>query len=276
MLTIGTIQTLPIARLDGQGAWFAGDNGEDVLLPRKEVPAEAEVSDALEIFIYKHPKKGVIATRRRPQVQLGECALLRVKQTNDLGAFLEWGMEKDLFVPFSEQPRERLEEGKSYIILAGIDEQERMIGTAHIEANLEREKIELTAGEEVELLLWQFTDLGAKVIINNLYSGLVFKDELHLNAKVGDRLKGIVKQVRADKKIDVSLNKGGMQAIDDAARMLLQKLEAKPFLPLHDKSAPGEIQSALGISKKVFKRAVGTLYKAGKISLEKDGIRLKE
>jgi hypothetical protein len=274
MLEIGRMHILQVDHADAHGAWLRGD-GEPVLLPRREVAEEIKPGDRLSVFVSRESGGSLLATRRRPLAQVGEFALLRVRQVSRPGAFLDWGLEKDLLVPYSEQP-ERMQVGRRYLVKVCLDSLGRLVGTARIDRCLEKEKIDLVEGEAVELVIWEFTDLGAKVIINDLYAGLLYQDELKGGLKRGDRLKGYVRCLREDRKIDVTLHKGGAEGVAEAKEAILAVLRRSGFLPLHDQSPPAVIQQVLGMSKKTFKKAVGGLYKGGLIELDADGIRLKK
>ncbi len=273
MLEIGRVNTLQIHHVDASGAWLQAD-GDQVLLPKREVPEEARAGSRIEVFVFRDGTGKVVATSRKPRAQLGQFALLRVSQVGQPGAFLDWGLDKDLLVPYSEQP-ERMREGRRYLVRVCLDNRARIVGTARIDRCLETEQITLQEGEEVDVMIWQFTDLGAKVIINDLYGGLLYRDELPTGSRRGDRFRGYVKQVREDRKIDVSLRKTGVEGIEEAKQKILAALEPGGFLPLNDQSPPELIQARLGISKKAFKKAIGGLYKAGAVQLTAEGIRSK-
>jgi hypothetical protein len=273
MFEIGRIHTLQVDHVDERGAWLR-EAGESILLPRREVPDETKPGDRLSVFVTRESSGSLVATLRRPPAQVGEFALLRVRQVSRPGAFLDWGLEKDLLVPYSEQP-ERMQVGRKYLVKVCLDSLGRLVGTARIDRCLEKEEIDLAAGERVDLVIWEFTDLGAKVIINDLYAGLLYKDELKGGVKRGDRLKGYVKCIREDRKIDVTLHKGGAEGVAEAKSVILAALRQSDFLALTDQSPPAVIQQVLGISKKTFKKAVGGLYKAGLVELCDEGIRLK-
>lgn len=274
MFEIGRMHTLKVDHIDGRGAWLQG-GGEAILLPSQEVPGEVSSGDRLSVFVYREASGSLVATLRGPLAQVGEFALLKVREVTRHGAFLDWGLEKDLLVPYSEQP-ERMQVGRKYLVRVCLDSLGRLVGTARIDRCLEKDQIDLAEGEAVELVIWEFTDLGARVIINDLYAGLLYRDELKGGVKRGDRLKGYVKRLREDRKIDVTLRREGAEGIEEAKVAILAALRPSGFLPLHDQSPPAVIQQALGMSKKAFKRALGGLYKAGLVELGGDGIRLKK
>ena len=273
-MEIGRINTLQVDHIDGSGAWL-GTGGGRVLLPKREVPPGVVPGTRLEVFVYKGAAGALTATLRRPRAQLGEFALLKVSKVTQVGAFLDWGIEKDLFVPFAEQP-DRMQEGRRYLVRVCLDNLERLVGTARIDRCLETEKIDLTEGEEVLLTVWEFTDLGAKVIINHLYGGLLYRDEITARVRPGDRLKGYVKHLREDGKIDVTLRKFGAAGAEEDRAILEDVLRRKGFLPLHDQSPPEAVREILGMSKKSFKKAIGGLYKEGLVEFTAEGIRYKK
>lgn len=270
MLKIGTMTQLKVRHIDQQGAWLEAA-GDLILLPKKETPPGTEAGTSLEVFLLS-TASGPQATSRRPFAQVDEFALLRVSEVNRFGAFMEWGLEKELLVPFREQP-EPLQEGRSYLIRVRLDYEGRIVGSARTDRWLEPAPHWFKAGQAVDMLLWSFTDLGAKVIISHKHEGLLYRDELSAAMKPGDRLQGFIRQVRDDGKLDVTLKKVGKEAVSDAREIILAALREQPFLPLHDGSSPDEIQTQLGLSKKQFKKAVGGLYKEGRIELLESGIR---
>jgi predicted RNA-binding protein (virulence factor B family) len=270
MLKIGTMTTLRVKHLDQQGAWLEAA-GELVLLPKKELPPGTAAGSALDVFLLS-TSAGPQATCRRPFAQVDEFALLRVSEVNRFGAFMEWGLDKELLVPFREQP-EPLQEGRSYLIRIRLDHEGRIVGSARIDRWLEPPPHWFKPGQAVEMLVWSFTDLGAKVIISHKHEGLLYRDELPPNLQSGDRLSGFIRQVREDGKLDVTLKKVGKEAVSDAREIILAALRRQTLLELHDGSTPAEIQSQLGLSKKQFKKAVGGLYKEGRIELLDKGIR---
>lgn len=272
MLEIGRYNTLAIGAFDDRGAWLATDD-EPVLLPKREVPREAGIGTALEVFVYRTPY-GLTATLRRPGAQVGEFALLQVVEIGPHGAYLDWGLDKQLLVPFREQP-EPMQVGRRYLVRVRLDREGRVIGSGRIDKFLEPKATGLKAGDAATLLLWQFTDLGAKVIVNHRFSGLLYREELTPAMRPGDLHPGFVRTLREDGKLDVSLRKVGTAAAKDARQVILAALEADPFLPLHDHSPPELVQEQLGLSKKQFKKAVGNLYKEGRVAIEENGIRLQ-
>lgn len=275
MLEFGRMNKLVVHAIDKEGVWLQAGN-ELALLPKRELPAEVAMGDILEAFVYADATGLAQATLRRPLAEVGEFTLMRVSQVNVHGAFMDWGLAKDLLVPVKEQ-LEPMKPGRSYIVKVRLDREGRPIGTARIEKNLAPLDNTIDVGQEVELLVWQFTEMGAKVIINHRFGGLLYNDEIGERLKYGDRVKGYIRQLRADGKIDCTLSLGTRDDREDARSKILQALsDHQGFLPLHDKSPADEIQNVLGMSKKLFKKGLGSLYKEALVELLEDGIRLKE
>ncbi len=273
MLQIGKTQILTVSHLDQRGAWLAA--GEDmVLLPRPELPAGCAAGESLEVFVYGVVGGQPMATRRRPRAELGEFAFFPVSQVNPHGVFLDWGIGKELLVPRGKQPK-RLASGDSCLARVELDRQGRPFANARIEQCLEAQVKGLRAGDPVALMIWQFTELGAKVIVAHRYSALLYRDELLPGMQPGEVLNGFVKALRPDGKLDVTLRKGAKEELEAAKEKILAALQGRDLLPLHDGSPPEAIRAALGISKKLFKKAVGGLYKAGLVEPGPTGVRRK-
>jgi predicted RNA-binding protein (virulence factor B family) len=267
------LHTLKVARVDKKGIWLEAGEGL-AHLPRREA-ASAAPGDEVEVFLYRDSAGELQATCRQPRAQAGEFALLTVLSVGPHGAFLDWGLAKDLLAPFSLQP-DRMQVGWSYLVKVELDEQGRPFANARIDDCLDSGRPDLQVGDQVALLVRQFTDLGAKVIVNHRYPALLYRDELPAGAGVGAHLTGYVKRLREDGKLDVSLRKVGAEGVSDARQAILDALAAHGgTLPLHDRSTPETILQALGMSKKTFKKAVGGLYKDGLVLLTDGGIRLK-
>ncbi len=276
MIQIGKYNTLKIVR-DTSVGLFLSDGEKDILLPNKYVPKTFEIGGELNVFVYLDHEERLTATTLKPYIKLGEFAYLKVNYINQYGAFLDWGLEKDLFVPFKEQAR-KMEEGKRYLVYAYLDEQtDRLVASSKSNQFLETENIELEPNQEVDLIVSHITELGINVIINSKYKGLLYKDEVYDSLSPGKKIKGYIKAIRPDKKIDVSLAKTGVEAIDDHAQVVLDELKAsKGFLRLTDNSHPEEIKTVLKMSKKAFKKAIGNLYKQKIITIQEDGIYLNK
>lgn len=274
MLELGKFNTLKIARKVDFGV-FLSSGSDEVLLPKKYLEPDMEIGTEVEVFIYKDSEDRTIATTQKPFAQVGEFAFLRVKEVNSFGAFMDWGLEKDLLVPFREQDK-KLEAGKSYVVYVYVDKlTKRIAASAKINRYAKNEEMLLSENEEVDLLLFKQTDLGYGAIINNLHQGLIYKNEVFTNLAVGDKVKGWIKTLREDGRIDLRLQKVGFELSDDAQEIILKKLSEKNgFLALSDASEPQLISKELGMSKKTFKKAIGGLFKSKRISLEENGIKL--
>lgn len=274
-MEIGKYNELRVARKTDNGLYLRDEEGQEVLLPRKFVPREIESGTMLTVFVYKDGEDRLVATTQQPLITLGQFAYLKVVQVNRIGAFLDWGLDKDLFVPFREQ-KEKMETGRRYLVYLYLDEQtDRLVASARTDRFLEKEQLTVAEGEEVDLLVSDRTELGYNVIINDRHSGLIYHSELFRPLHRGDRLKGYIQHIREDKKIDVSLDPVGYQKVEPNAEKVLARLrENEGFLPLTDKSPPADIYAELEMSKKTFKKALGALYKQRIIRLEPEGIYL--
>ncbi|UOX32895.1 S1-like domain-containing RNA-binding protein [Flavobacterium sediminilitoris] len=277
MLAIGQYNTLKILRDTKVGLFLGdGENEEnDVLLPNKYVPKEFHIDDDITVFVYLDHEERPVATTLKPYVKLNEFAHLKVNYINKFGAFLNWGLEKDLFVPFKEQARP-MEEGKRYLIYCFMDEKtNRMVASSKTQQFLNNDEITVENGEEVDLIVSHITDAGVNVIINEKHRGLAYKNEVYEDIKPGMRVKGYIKNVRPDGKIDVSLRKLGVEAIEPSSQIILDELKSnRGYLGLNDNSHPEDIKTVLKMSKKVFKKAVGNLYRQKLIEIKDDGIYL--
>jgi uncharacterized protein len=276
MVDLGDFNELEVAREVEFGVYLDSDDGE-ILLPRKYIPANTLPGSKIRVFVYRDSEDRIIATTLAPKVRVGEFAVLEVKQVNAFGAFLDWGLEKDLFVPFKNQ-REKMEPGHQYIVYVYLDEaSDRVVATSKYEKFLQLDSHKLIEGELVHLVVAEKTDLGYKVIINKKHPGVLYQNELFQPLTPGQQLEGYIKKIREDLKIDVTLRKPGFDEVKEAARKILQKLrQAAGVLPLSDKSAPQDIEQHLQMSKKTFKKALGYLYKRGEIILAPDSIRIVE
>lgn len=266
------IHTLKVARSDKGGVWL--EAGVQLAhLPRREAP-HAVPGEHLEVFLYQDVTGELQATCRQPLAQAGEFAALTVRSVGPHGAFLDWGLARDLLAPLSLQS-ERMQVGRNYLVKVDLDQQGRPFANARIDDCLERGRPDLQTGEQVTLLIWQLTDLGAKVIVNHRFPALLYRDELPSGAIAGVQLTGYVKRLREDDKLDVTLRKVGVEGVSDARDVILKALVSHGgTLPLHDGSSPAAIQQALGMSKKTFKKAMGGLYKDGMVTLNGEEIRL--
>lgn len=275
MLEIGKYNTLKIVKDLDFGVYLDGGNEKEILLPARYVPKNVKPGDEVEVFIYHDNEGRLIATTARPLATVGEFKFMEVKSVNNTGAFLEWGLMKDLLVPFKEQ-KMPMREGRWYLVYVHLDHiTGRIVASARINKYLDNVMPEYTFNQEVNLLVADETDIGYKVIINNLHWGLVYYNEVFRRLEKGEEIKGYIKEVREDEKIDVSLVPLGYQKIEGLAGTILESLKSQGgFIAVHDKSAPEVIQSLFQCSKKSFKQAIGALYKQHLITLENGGISL--
>lgn len=259
---------------------FYLDGGEqygEVLLPNGEIRPDINVhiGEPLEVFLYLDTQERIVATTHMPLAQVGDFAYLEVAWVNNFGAFLHWGPLKDLFVPFREQ-KMKMMKGHSYIVHVHLDpETYRIMASAKVEHFLSQDFPPYRTGDQVELLIWQKTDLGLKAIVDGRYGGLLYDTQMFRSLRTGDRVKGYISQVRPDGKLDLSLQCPGQRGVEDFSAQLLRHLQMNGGqTPLGDKSPAEEIYALFGVSKKVFKKAVGDLYRQRLIEISDTGIRL--
>ena len=274
-IELGRYNTLRVVKAVDFGMYLDGGEEGEILLPSRYVPEGLKPGDELQVFLYLDSEERLVATTLTPLVQVGEFACLEVAWVNEYGAFLNWGLMKDLFVPFREQ-KMKMQVGKKYIIHAHTDEESyRIVASAKVEHYLSKEKPDYKPGQTVEILVWQKTDLGFKAIIENRHSGLLYENELFRPVHMGLKTTAYVKQVREDGKVDLSLHKPGQGKVEDFSSTLLEHIRQNGGrTELGDKSPAEEIYNLFGVSKKTFKKAVGDLYKKRLIVIEEDGIRL--
>lgn len=277
LIPIGQHQELTILRHTSVGLYLGDEAGEeDVLLPNKYCPEDFEIGDKLTVFVYRDSDERKIATNLQPKILMHEFALLRVTTVSNIGAFVDWGLEKELLVPFREQ-RQKMEVGRWYIVYLDRDTKtDRLFATNKLEKKLQNKTLTVSEGDAVEVIIMKKTDLGFSVIVNQQHEGLIFESEIFTTLNIGDKIKAYVRQLRDDNKIDIALHPAGFENFNDPnCKKIMDELkDHKGVLPLADKSTPEEIYEALGMSKKAFKKAVGTLYKQRKIALQPDGIQL--
>lgn len=275
MINVGAYNTLKILRDTDPGLFLGDDEDNDVLLPNKYVPEQFEIGEELTVFVYLDHEERPVATTLKPHIKPGEFALLRCNYTNQYGAFLDWNLEKDLFCPFKEQAF-KMRKGDWYLVYCYMDEEtDRLVASSKTNSFLSNKELTVKQFDEVDLIVSHPSEIGMNVIVNELHLGLIFRDDLFKEISVGDRLKGIVKKIRPDNKLDIALGQIGYRNIEPNAKVILKELEDNSgFLPLTDKSDPEEIKEILQMSKKVFKKALGSLYKQRVITLKEDGIYL--
>ena len=274
-IKLGEYNRLTIVKAVDFGLYLDGGDEGEILLPSRYVPKDCRIGDELDVFIYLDNEERIVATTQKPLAKVGDFAYLEVSWVNEYGAFLHWGPLKDLFCPFRDQ-KMRMEIGESYIVFVYIDrESYRIAASAKIEHYLQKDTPPYTVGTETDLLIWQKTDLGFKVIIDNRYQGLVYEDQIFKRIHTGDRMKGYISRVREDGKLDVTLQPLGYQQARAFSDALLQYLKNNGgFCDLGDKSDAEDIKRRFQVSKKTFKKAVGDLYKRCLIVLDEQGIRL--
>ncbi|WP_353170585.1 S1-like domain-containing RNA-binding protein [Flavobacterium sp.] len=274
MLQIGVYHTLKIDRETKVGL-FLTNGKDDVLLPNKYVPNDFTIGNDLTVFVYLDHEERPVATTLKPFISLNSFAVLKVSYINSFGAFLNWGMEKDLFAPFKEQARP-MEKDKRYIVTMYLDKQTgRLAASSKINQFLDKEPLDVEVGQEVDLMVSHITEIGINVIINGKFRGLAYQNEVFETVSPGYKTKGYIKTIRPDGKIDVSFQKQGFEAIDDSSQQVLEALKQNDgVLRLNDNSHPEEIKSVLKMSKKTFKKAIGSLYKQKLIDINNEGIQL--
>jgi len=278
MIEVGKYNELEILRSTSVGLYLGDEAGEDILLPLKYSPEEFEIGDMLKVFVYRDSEDRKIATDLVPKIHMHEFALLEVKEMTQLGAFLDWGLEKDLMVPFSEQ-KVNMQTGRWYVVCLDLDEKtDRLYGSAKLDKFLDSKNLTVEQGEEVDLVVYHHSELGYSAIVNNIHNGLIYDNEVFQRLHVGQKLRGFIKLVRPDNKLDISLQPIGYEKAKEVNTDMIMRLlkEDQGFLPFGDKSTPDEIYETFGISKKAFKKAIGALYSAKLISLDDEGIRLVE
>ncbi|MDO8282017.1 MAG: S1-like domain-containing RNA-binding protein [Thermodesulfovibrionia bacterium] len=275
MAEIGRLNELRVVKEVGFGLYLDGGELGEILLPLRYVPEDCKVDDMLEVFIYLDSEDRIIATTEKPFAMVNDFALLKVVAVNSAGAFLDWGLPKDLLVPYSEQ-RPVMKEGESYVVRIYLDlNSNRLAASSKLDKFLNNEPGDLKPGQEVDLLICEQTDLGWKAIINNSYWGVLYDNEIFQPLNKGQKIKGFIKKIRDDKKIDLCLQKPGYEKVDDISETIITALkEQGGFIPVTDKSSPEIIYKLFGISKKTYKKAIGAIYKKKLITIENDGIKL--
>ena len=256
--------------------FYMDDGAEGILLPKRFVPSGLQVDDTISVFVYHDSDNRLIATTQEPFAVVGDIAALKVVAITKQGAFLDWGLMKDLFVPVSQQ-LSSMRLGGKYLVKLYIDKQTgRVAATEKIDTQISNEILTVKEGEKVKIQVYRESDIGYVVIVNQVHQGLVYKNEVFTHLHIGQMIEeGFVKKIREDNKLDIGIGKQGVEKLDDDQVKLIQLLKLhKGFLPYHDKSSPEDIYAFFGISKKAFKMNVGMLYKAKKITIEDGGIRL--
>jgi len=273
MIELGNYNSLTILRSTSVGLFLGDEDVDDLLLPTKYVPDEFEIGDTINVFCYLDHEERPIATTLRPFIKRNEFGFLRVAEVNDIGAFMDWGLEKHLLVPYGEQ-QTKLIAGNWEVVYCYLDEKSfRLVGSTRLSKFLNNDSLGVAEKDEVDLLVYRRSELGWDVVVNGRHRGLIFHSDVFQPLAEGDRVKGFVKHIRPDNKLDISLQPIGARALEPAAQTIYLKLmEEGGYLKLHDKSSPEEIKTWFSMSKKTFKKAIGTLYKDHKITIKEDGI----
>ncbi|MFC1843963.1 S1 RNA-binding domain-containing protein [Thermodesulfobacteriota bacterium] len=274
MAQIGRINKLTVKRTRDYGAHLDGGESGDILLPKRYVPKNCQPGDSVEVFVYVNKEGRLRASTQKPYATVGQITKLRVAANTPSGAFLDWGLQKDLLVPKREQLT-RMEQGKPYFVYIFLDEKNRITASARLDKFLGQQPPEYTVGEEVDLIIFDRTDMGYKAVVNNTHWGMIYKNEVFQKLDIGQQLKGYIKKIREDHKIDLLLQKTGYQRVDTLSRAVLKTIKDHGGrIAITDKSPPEEIYALFGISKKTFKKAIGALYKKRIITMDTNGIRL--
>ena len=276
MADIGKFNQLSVIAHTANGVYLDGGDLGEILLPNRYVPETCELDDVLDVFVYADSLDRLVATTDKPYVEAGGFASLNVKQVNKLGAFLDWGLPKDLLVPHNLMHK-KMELGKRYLVHVFVDTRtERLVASSKLDKYLDIWPADYQEGQAVELVIAGRTDLGTKAIINNQHWGLIFASEIHQKLHTGQTVQGYIKRMREDGCIDLTLARAGKGKVIDFTDKLMAYLhDNNGYCALHDKSTPAEISQAFGVSKKAFKATVGHLLKQNKITISNDGIRLK-
>ena len=277
MADIGRINTLRITRTVDHGVFLDGGESGEILLPTQQVPVPCSQGDAVEVFVYVNKEKRLQATTQRPHATVGQLARLRVVANSSAGTYLDWGLPKDLLVPLREQ-QVKMEEGKSYVVFVFLDEDTMSIAaSSKLDKFIDVGYPDYAVGEEVDIFICANTDLGYRAAVNDAHWGLIYENEIFQDLHIGQRLKGYIKTIREDSKLDISLQRSGYKKIDNVARGILKKIEdLGGEVAVTTKSPPEDIYAMFGVSKKVFKMAIGALYKKRVITIEAEGITLVE
>jgi len=276
MIKLGEYNTLEILRDTEPGLFLGDQEDNEVLLPNRYIPKDFEIGDIIDVFVYLDNEERPVAITDKPYIKKGDFALLRCNQVTKFGAFLDWGLVKELFCPFKEQAF-KMKAGGWYLVHCYLDEDtERLVASSKTNRFLDNKTLTINQFDEVDIIISHPSEIGMNVIVNKKHHGLIYKDDIFKDLQVGDQLKGTVKKIRHDNKLDIVLSKIGYRTIEPNAKFILNVLEDNSgFLPLHDKSSPEAIKEELQMSKKAFKKAIGSLYKDRQIEIKPDGIYLK-
>ncbi len=275
MIHIGEYNTLTILREKEPGLFLSDEENNEVLLPNRYVPKEFKIWDKLEVFVYLDNEERLVAVTDKPYITKGEFAVLRCNQVSEYGAFLDWGMVKELFCPFKEQAF-KMKKGGWYLVHCYLDDKtDRLVASSKTKKFLSNQELTVKEFEEVDLIVSHPSEIGMNVIVNKKHLGLIFNDSIFQDLSVGDKLKGIVKKIRKDNKLDIALGQVGYRNIEPNAETIMNELEDNSgFVNINDKSSPEAIKETFQMSKKSFKKAIGSLYKQKLITIKEDGIHL--
>jgi predicted RNA-binding protein (virulence factor B family) len=275
MVEIGKINTLEVVRETDNGIYLDGQELGEILMPQKFITDEVRSAGWADVFVYSDSEDRLVATTEKPFAMVGEFAWLKVVSVSRLGAFLDWGLPKDLLVPFREQKADMVE-GRSYMVYIFVDMlTKRIAASAKLDKYLDNTPPEYEFGEEVQLIISEETDLGYKAIVNNEHWGIIYKNQIYQTLYPGQNLAGFINKIRDDEKIDLLLEKPGYEKVDAISQKILDELKAnRGFMAVSDKTSPDMINALFNISKKNFKKAIGSLYKKRLITFDSDGIRL--
>ena len=275
MIRLGNTNSLPLQRRDDKGGWFNAEEFGEIFLPLKQLPRDAKIGELIKLFIYLDGDGELVVTIYKPYAEVGDFVSLKVVSANRLGAFLDWGLKKDLFVPAREQAV-AMQVDRHYVVHLYLDREGRVAATSKLDRFLDEDSANYRTGDEVSLLPCEHTPLGIKSIVDGRHWGVLYHNEIYGRVTLGREIRGYIKQVREDGKLDVTLNQSGAAGTDKAADKIMSRLAKQGgFLPVGDKSPPELISQLFAMSKGAFKKAIGSLYKQGKIDIEEGGIRLR-
>lgn len=277
MIHIGKTNTLTILRDTAVGMYLGDNENQVVLLPKKYILPEYKINDEVDVFVYKDSEDRIIATTLKPYAEVNQFAYLEVSGVSKVGAFMDWGLEKDLFVPFKEQ-KHKMAEGYSYVVFVYLDDvTERIVASSKINKFISNEVLQVQQGQEVDLLVYNETDLGFTCIINGIHKGLIYHNDIFTDLKIGDQVKGYIKLIRENNLIDLSLqNIGFKHVLSSTEKIMEYLLSHEGYLELTDKSSPDLIERRFDMSKSTFKKSLGILYRQRKVTLHDDGVRLAD
>jgi predicted RNA-binding protein (virulence factor B family) len=274
-MEIGKMNTLAVLRETEVGLYVGDEQGNEALVPISLLKSRHPVGSRMDVFVYTDAENRLVASPAKPYAQLHDFAYLRVTDVQEFGAFMDWGLEKDLFVPYSQQD-EKMKVDEFYVVYIYLDEKtNRMVASSRIDNFVSNENMSLEPGQAVDLLVYGESPLGFSAIINNKHKGLIYHNDVYQEVFIGDELKGYVKTIRPDKLIDLSFQKSGFKNVLDSTDVVMEAIEKNNgFLNLHDKSTPEEISIRLSMSKATFKKAIGILYRQRKVLIKPEGVYL--